>query len=172
MKQLIAAMFLFATSAVHADQTDRDTLALARVCVHESGFMSPDDCAAIHAVLDRVRERFRIRTIEAAANLYSPRATGRNLPRTALDRWVQQLNHSASKPPAFSHSWELNRPRWLERLEQARRLVLGTEVHQCAQPITHWGAPYGEDLARGIRAGWTQVDCGETRNIFWSTNRE
>lgn len=32
----------------------------------------------------------------------------------------------------------------------------------------HWGAATGEDYARAMRAGWTRVDCGSTRNAFWT----
>lgn len=169
----MALMFCAVSQIAEADVRDRDALALARVCVHEAGFTSPDDCSAIHAVLARVIERIQgIRTIAAAAELYSPRATGRVTPRTDLDRWVQQLNLRATKPPAFGYSWELNRPRWIERLEQARRLLAGTESHRCELPITHWGAPSGGDLERATRARWTRVNCGETRNAFWRVGNE
>lgn len=173
MKRIMFALTIAVSSTAHASQQDRDALALARVCVHEAGFMSPDDCSAIHAVLVRVTQRIQgIRTIAAAAELYSPRATGRVTPRTELDRWVQQLNLRATKPPSFGYSWELNRPRWLERIEQARRLLAGTDTHRCEAPITHWGAPQGGDLERATRARWTRVNCGETRNAFWQTGRE
>lgn len=46
-------------------------------------------------------------------------------------------------------------------LDAARSGGAGT----CA--AEHWGAATGEDYARALRAGWTRVDCGVTRNAFW-----
>jgi hypothetical protein len=131
---------------------------LARVCVKEAGFDSPDDCAGIRVVLERVGRG----DVVAGARLYTPRTF---LPaRLGARAWIAFLRGDGERPQGWPQGmeWERYRARWLGLVEHSRR-VLGGPLWCDAE---HWGDALG-DRARAIRNGWIPVACGDSRNLFW-----
>lgn len=151
-----------------------DQLALARVCASEVGIRivneaSIRECAAIAAVL-----RGRSSGIESGARRYSGRVF--DLERRDRRAYVAFLRPDGREPahwPAYGtrgrrHApWGAFRDRWLALYHAAGEIVQGRLEHACSSVPDHWGARYGVDLERARRAGWTEADCGETRNAFW-----
>lgn len=144
-----------------------DQLSLARVAVSEGGLLVSDaEVAALAAVL---RARCAECSLTTSARQYSDRVF--DLTRRDSRAWVAFLEPSGREPAHWPEvaSWTVLRARWLRVYEAAGRVVRGEVVHECASPVHHWGAPYGGDLERATRAGWTRVNCGEgVRNAFWN----
>lgn len=156
-----------------------DAIDLALVCTHESTFDNTNDCAAIWQVLTWRAENAwedSPTSFGVAARRYSKSVFN---PREGKDRmWVTELSTDLSKPSSWPYRglpWSTRynenvpsfRERWFARLMQAQRIVNG-DYQQCSEQPIHWGAPYGEDLARAQRAGWRRVDCGDTANAYWA----
>lgn len=142
--------------------------ALARVCVAEAGWeVDTRDCAAIVHVLQR-RARARHVALERMVRLYSSRHFDPR--RTDPRRWIADLRLAAERPDGWpSHAlWEHHRARWLETIEHVRDVLRGELDDPCDGAADHWGMRHGPDLERARRAGWRLLDCGETRNAFWS----
>lgn len=141
-----------------------DALALARVCASEGGLLVAEhECAAIAAVL---RSRCPECSLATSARAYSGRVF--DLTRDDPRAWVAHLREDGREPARWSvlASWSAHRANWLRILEAAERIVRGELTASC-EPH-HWGASYGIDLERALRAGWLRVDCGEgVRNLFW-----
>lgn len=158
-----------------------DQLALARVCASEVGLSgSPEECAAIHEVLSQLADRWEA-SVAWAARTYSNRvfSPDRRDPRA----WVAGLRPDGRRPanwPQRVHvrrdgvervvqhaPWAAFRDRWLGLYETAGRIVRREIRSQCREQPHHWGMRHGVDLERAQRAGWREIDCGETRNAFW-----
>lgn len=156
-------------------------LALARVCASEIGLSGePLECAAIHDVLTRRAERSRASMLWMARQ-YSNRVFDQQ--RRDARAWVAHLRPDGRRPDGWPtvvtvrrrgevrtvrHApWGAYRDRWLALYEAAGQIVEGEIQSQCQEPVDHWGARYGIDWERAQRAGWQEVDCGETRNAFW-----
>lgn len=150
-------------SVAEAQSSDSDALLLARVCVHEAGFDSTEDCSAIAVVLRRLAERQNA-PFARAAFAYSGRAL-RGLTRRS---YVAQLDATGARPRGWSRGldWEGDyRARWLELLAYCERVLRGEERSDCAEPPDDWGGRM--DRERAQRLGLVEVDCGETRNDFY-----
>jgi hypothetical protein len=157
-------------------------LALARVCASEIGLTgSPEECAAIHSVIRRRADRMGWSFIWAI-RAYSTRVFDRE--RSDPRQWVAHLRADGRQPAGWPTSitvrrrgearvvrhapWGAYRERWLTLYRAAGQIVRG-EIHpQCQRPVDHWGMRHGVDFERAQRAGWDEVDCGETRNAFWA----
>jgi len=147
---------------------DRMQLALARICVSESGFqVRTNDCLLIYHVL-----RTRSRTGEVTMGImraYAPRSF--NLNRTDNHRWVSHLRSDFREPHNWSEvvslPWSVRREGWREVYEYAGMLLRNDPPNPCGIRIDHWGARYFRRNTH-IRNGWIPVECGETRNQFWS----
>ncbi len=153
-----------------------DTLLLARICVHESGWDSPLDCAAIHQVLvaGAAREDMSYRS-------YAYSYSGRALRGETSRSWVAHLREDGREPENWPRtvvvrrggelvvqphaSWAAFRDRWLVTLETARMVMSGALSHSCETPPHDWGGRV--DRARARRLGLIPVECGETRNDFY-----
>lgn len=143
-------------------------LALARICVSESGFQtSTNDCLLIYHVL-RTRSRSGNITM-GIMRAYAPRSF--NLERTDNHRWVSHLRSDFREPRGWSDvvtiSWSVRRDGWREVYEYAGWLLRSEPPNPCGIRVDHWGARYFR-RNRHIRAGWIPIECGETRNQFWS----
>lgn len=185
---VVSGMVISAPSPTHRARAQQrperisDQLALARICASEVGFYGDhEECAAIHQVLRRRAERLGFRFI-TAARAYSGRVfdTDRRDPRA----YVAHLRPDGRRPalwPTISvtrrrgqtivrpHApWTAFRDRWLALYEAAGRIVRGELASECQTPPDHWGMRGGIDLERARRAGWVEIDCGETANAFWS----
>lgn len=173
---LLALLALYA--AILAGQVGAQELApaarveaLARICVAEAGWEpATGDCAAIaHVILRRARRLgLRPRTM---ARRYSRRHF--DATRTDERRWIVGRELRGAEPAGWPAGldWREYRARWLEMVEHVRELLAGSVSDPCGGEADHWGAPYGVDLARARRAGWRRLDCGPTRNAFWSIDR-
>lgn len=154
-----------------ASAQESDALLLSRIAVSESGWNSPDDHAAIYAVIEVRRHRFsraydRQYTFADMARLYSPRATGVT-PVAGRFAWVATLSEDGDEPAGWNLEapWERYRARWLRVLERSRMLIDGREEHRCRGTPIAWGAPSIHD--RAIRLGLVQISCGVTRNRYY-----
>lgn len=134
-------------------------VALARVCVKEAGFRSVDDCAGIVAVLERVGRGDVVR----GAAVYSPSIFDAS--RLRSRPWIADLHADGRRPRLWGRAgpWERYRADWLAQVAHAREL-LARSAARCE--AHHWGDQYG-DRARAERAGWEELDCGDTKNSFW-----
>lgn len=156
-------------------------LALARVCASEIGLTGePSECAAIHDVLTRRAERSRA-SLLWMARAYSNRVFDRD--RRDARAWVAHLRPDGRRPDGWPTvvtvrrrgevrtvryaPWAAYRERWLALYDAAGLIVQGEIRSQCEAPVDHWGARHGVDWERAQRAGWEEVDCGDTRNAFW-----
>lgn len=134
-------------------------LALARVCAGETAWSALDECTAIGEVLAR-----RSSTGAVTPEIAQAYSAALRRPRRP---WVAELAPDGARPPSWPEgvSWARWRPRWLALLEHARRVVAGSVASPCVETPHHWGGPM--DSWRAQRAGWHEVDCGQTRNTFW-----
>jgi hypothetical protein len=156
-------------------------LAMARICASEIGLTgSAEECAAIHDVLSRRAERLGM-TFITMARAYSGRVFDpeRSDPRA----WIAHLRPDGRTPTGWPtevrvrrggetqvvrHApWGAYRGRWLTLYEAAGQVVRGEIESPCEGPVDHWGMRSGVDWERARRAGWDEVNCGETRNAFW-----
>jgi len=131
---------------------------LARVCVKEAGFYSPQDCSMIRVVLERVGRGDVVR----GARVYTPSTF---LPhRLGARPWIAYLTGSGDQPREWPRTmdWERYQQDWLALVTHCKT-VLGSPRYCDAE---HWG-DHGQDRQRALRYGWIQVDCGDTRNIPW-----
>jgi hypothetical protein len=175
LRTLLAAIAacLLVASAAHAQRRAPAHLVLARVCVHEAGWESPADCAAIWDVLTSGAERHGI-SRRSFAHAYSGRALRGRTSRP----WVAELNERGDAPRSWPRvwvardgrvmehpGWGVFRARWLALLEECRRIVAGEVASSCVEPPHDWGGPVDDERAR--RLGLVRVSCGETRNRFY-----
>jgi hypothetical protein len=164
-----------------------DELALARVCVSEIGFDvgrgdedAERECAAIAAVL-RARAAVLDTDFGGAARAYSSRVFDRD--RRDDRAWIAFLADDDREPSHWPRvvmvregdelrvrphpPWAAYRALWRRTRVVAREVLAGRIEHACVAPVRHWGARYGIDMERARRAGWTEIDCGETGNAFY-----
>ena len=162
---VIALAMVAALPAAAQEYTARDQLALARVCASEVGLEVTAECAAIHEVLaDRAR---RIGfSYHAAVCAYSTRTCRRS--RQDARGWIAWLRPDGRRPRGWPQaaSWARHRRRWLELYDHAGAVLRGDVDSPCTEPPDHWGGAMDDWRAR--MAGWTRVQCGPTRNRFWS----
>lgn len=159
---LLVAMLGYAlalpTCARRAHAQTDEALDLARLCVHEAGWDSPDDCAAIFAVVRNRRARVRSfgRHLLAGTTRHAP--------------WVLELTRAATAPPHMHDaSWTRDRgthpsrrAAWLALLDACDRIV--QEPPAC--DARTWGN--ASDFRRAAAHGrsFRFSDCGTTRNLF------
>ncbi len=151
---------------------DRMQLALARICVSESGFqVRTNDCLLIYHVL-------RNRSVSGELTMgimraYAPKSF--NLERTDNHRWISHLRADMREPKYWNEtvniSWSNRRDGWREVYEYAGRIIRNEPLNPCGVRVDHWGARYFR-RRRLIRSGWIPVECGETRNQFWRLPNE
>lgn len=166
----VAAIAVAASSPCASDRCN-DTavgpvLALARLCVNESGMRAYayDDCASIHAVIV-FRAAYIYRTdYLTALHRYSHRVTlyrpGRNRP------WIVQLWPHARQPALWRPHrarWTGRYGRWWRRTYMHARAVYRGEIGARCAPHT-WGSQRRRPSDRTAE----QIDCGHTINRFWS----
>jgi len=168
------------------------SLALARLCVNESGLRAYTlgDCAAIHAVISFRAEHIYHSSYVDALHRYSHgmvASAAQRRQRTDARMWITQL-HADLREPAW---WNPNAGHWLPRngrsgdrrrwqlsLQHACDVYSGSVVAECyaagtaererLMPHT-WAAP------RVRHDHLTEIDCSgsseRTVNVFWSVPR-
>lgn len=146
--------------------------AFARICVAEAGFdLATGDCAAISFTLLSRAARLDIRP-RTLARSYAARTFDEG--RTDARRWLTDLELDAHRPEGWPRGldWDGDyRARWLTVIGHVHALLRGFVPDPCGGHADHWGMRTGPDLERALRAGWRRLDCGPTRNAFWSTRR-
>ena len=166
------------TTPSPVETPEEQALWLARICVHEAGFHSPDDCRAIWRVLERGGRRHRTTPL-AFARRYS--RTVFDTTRTDPRGWITRLDASGEEPLGFptrveheldgrrrTHRhppWSSFREDWLRVLALSERIVRG-ELHARCRAPDDWGGPM--DAERAARLGLTPISCGETQNTFYA----
>lgn len=143
-------------------------LALARICVSESGFqVRTNDCTMIYHAL-----RTRSSTGEITMGImraYAPLSF--NLNRTDNHRWVAHLRPDFREPKGWSEvirlPWSTRREGFRQVYEHVGMLLRTRPENPCGIRIDHWGARYFRRNTL-LRRGWTPIECGETLNQFWS----
>lgn len=143
-------------------------LALARICVSESGFqVRTDDCLMIYHTL-----RNRSSTGELTMGMmraYSPLSF--NLSRTDNHRWVAHLNARFTEPEGWSDtvpfSWYARRDDWIAVYNFVGEILANNPEPPCTLPLHHWGAR-GFRRRQLLEEGWILSECGETLNDFWT----
>lgn len=147
------------------DAQSDDALWLARICVHESGWDSLDDCAGIHAVLTRTAERRGVSYLTALRS-YSPRFYA----GTSARPWARLLADSDAPPAGLGASWRHPRGDGLLSRRDAFAVVLEHCRRIMAEPPTcaadDWGTARDHERARLAGRRFRFVDCGSTRNLF------
>lgn len=149
----------------HADAaSEREALALAQLCVHEAGWDSPEDCAAIYAVAQN-----RGASIRAGFGRHLFAGTTTRAP------WILELDATGDAPPHMvGASWTRDRgthparrDAWLALLDECRRIVAAPPV--CS--ARGWGSVHDMERARLLGRRLTPVDCGHTRNVYYVEGR-
>jgi len=156
-------------------------LALARICVSEAGWscFETGDGYGIHEVLLRGSERESLRYTTYARS-YAGRVMGARPHEHPRLLWVMNLRADGGAPAhwpttrgnAEPHApWSSYRQRWVEVLSRAREVVTFTlddidDWGVCDDPAHDWGG--WMDRERAARIGLLPVQCGDTRNDFYS----
>ena len=143
-------------------------LALAKICVSEAGFqVTTNDCALIYQAI-KTRSRTHQITLGMMRS-YSPAVF--NEQRTDARRWIAYLNASFTEPEHWSETvivpWGARREAWKAVYEYAGNLIRTRPANPCDVRIDHWGAK-GFKREEHLEAGWTIVQCGTTKNEFWT----
>ncbi len=149
-------------------------LALARLCVNESGLRAYrlDDCAAIHAVVTfRAEHIYRSSYVEAL-HRYSQGVT---IEPSLRRPWITDLWPDGRDPagwPAHLPWTGRNARRWARTYQHAIDVFRGDIVAECRaglDPVTPhtWAA----DTVRPADLAAHVVDCGATVNTFWAVPR-
>lgn len=137
-------------------------LMLARLCVHEAGFLGHQtgDCDGIYSVVRRVGKGNIMRGIETYSRRFFNSLTSR--------RWVHLLGSGNTMQMRSGENlfgtMQAYR-RWDALLRHCSGLIRGLHKPICTPD--HWGMRYGNDKARATRAGWKEVHCGHSLNAFW-----
>jgi len=142
-------------------------IALARVCVSESGFqIATNDCRLIFEAL-RTRGGGRLSVWIMKA--YAKKAFDRN--RTDPRKWIPFLNDRFFEPRHWTETvvvpWSSRRQAFISVYNYASHLISTNPQPLCGVRIDHWGAR-GFKRRQHLREGWTLVRCGETRDDFWT----
>ena len=143
-------------------------LALAKICVSESGFqVRSNDCTLIYHVLRR-----RSSTGEVTMGImkaYARKTFDEN--RQDPRRWILHLNHTFEEPMGWAEHvtvpWSTRRDGFAEVYSHAGMLLrTRPETTPCGAKVSHWGAR-GFRRELHLSQGWKLVRCGNTHNDFW-----
>lgn len=189
---VVFLVFSFVSAPVAAQQRITPQLALARICASEVGMNGDIDrtlseCAAIYAVLTGRAERTGM-SFMTMARAYSSSVF--DTTRRDQRMYIPHLRPDGREPHGWptqisvrrrdgtvritDHApWSAYRERWLALYEGAGRIVRGEVTSACSEAPDHWGMSHAwsVDMQRAERAGWTRMDCGDTRNAFWRVPR-
>lgn len=143
-------------------------LALARICVSEAGFQTiTDDCKFIYLAL-KERSRSHLITLGMMRS-YSPGVFNKH--RTDERRWIPYLNASFTEPEPWTETvgvpWAARRSDWRAVYDLAAELIRTNPSNPCGVRIDHWGAKRFR-IRQHLEEGWTIVQCGNTKNTFWT----
>lgn len=153
-----------ASVIVWDDDPEAAVRSLLTAFVAEADFDAPADHAAIGHVLVRRATVQGVPVEELAqryVSVFKPRVV------SARAHWLRGLTTECTPPPAWPRNARWSRAACLNVVARARALLSGDLPDPCHGRAQHWGAPYGVDHARALRAGWERVDCGNTANAFW-----
>lgn len=155
-----------ATQAASASTNPRKDLrdAIARVCVNEANWDSPDDCALIWQVTKRYGRTARAQLLFIYT--HSPRATGIIRARKGNAVWTSKLGRcNGGRCGPFGG---LYFDRWQRVRDYARDAMRGEIAPPCeGDPIT-WGGANGLDDAIAASRGIVPLDCAGTKNVGYA----
>ena len=143
-------------------------LALAKICVSESGFqVHSNDCTLIYHVLRR-----RSSTGEVTMGImraYAKKTFDEN--RSDSRRWIAHLNYDLSEPRGWAESvsvpWSRRQSGFAEVYNHTGMLLRTRPTETpCGVKVSHWGAR-GFRRELHLSQGWELVRCGNTHNDFW-----
>lgn len=143
-------------------------LALAKICVSESGFqVRSNDCTLIYHVLRR-----RSSTGEVTMGImraYAKKTFDEK--RKDSRRWITHLNHTFTEPHGWVENVTIpwaNRRDGYEEVYTHAGMLLRTRpsTAPCGVKVSHWGAR-GFRRELHLKQGWELVRCGNTHNDFW-----
>ena len=152
----------------HTSASKQLQLALAKICVSESGFqVRSNDCTLIYHVLRR-----RSSTGEVTMGImraYAKKTFDEN--RSDSRRWITHLNHDLSEPRGWAESvtvpWSRRQDGFAEVYNHAGMLLRTRPTETpCGAKVSHWGAR-GFRRELHLSQGWELVRCGNTHNDFW-----
>lgn len=137
-------------------------VALAKVCVSESGWASPQDCRGIYAALSNTAAARSV-SLRRVLRGYSSRVFDQG--RMDRRRWLAHLEAPGAPTgwPEKAVPWrQWGKPKWERVLKVARDIVRKGEIVCVA---TDWG---NEKDWQKWKRPWERIDCGppETLNIF------
>ena len=143
-------------------------LALAKICVSESGFqVHSNDCTLIYHVLRR-----RSSTGEVTMGImraYAKKTFDEH--RSDSRRWIAHLNYDLSEPRGWAESvsvpWSRRQSGFAEVYNHTGMLLRTRPTETpCGAKVSHWGAR-GFRRELHLSQGWELVRCGNTHNDFW-----
>jgi hypothetical protein len=156
-----------------AQFTPRTRVWLARAMVSEAGWKAELDHAGISHILYRrwknMRKRWPDMTFEHVIRAYCAGFYVKERSLTPRQRWIQQLIPSPRQPkdwPAKKASWKVHMPLWKAAWDRAGRFGAGKLRDPCRGRAWHWGGEIDLPLAKQKRL--VEVDCGNTRNTFYT----
>lgn len=143
-------------------------LALARICISEAGFQTTtNDCALIYQAI-KTRSRTHQITLGMMKS-YSPGVFNKH--RTDERRWIPYLNANFTEPEHWNETvmvpWGARRSAFIAVYNLAAELIRTNPANPCGVRIDHWGAKRFK-RRQHLAEGWTIVQCGNTKNTFWT----
>lgn len=159
-------------------------LALARLCVNEAGMRAyqGDDCAAIHTVIQFRADHIYRSSYLTALHRYSHGVTTAARSARGVGRpWVAELEADGRAPRSWAGStrasWARSSRHWLRTYAHARE-IYRTDARAECYGTTRDGAPiltrphtWTRSDVRPADTSAQALDCGSTRNVFWSVPR-
>ena len=152
-------------------EAQADHVLLARTCVSEAGWMAPQDCAAIAAVIQGIADRDGV-SFRRAWALASPRLAECSVSRRWLCGLVERCTEPADWPRVVVERdgrvrphppWSSYRARCLAVMDSAA-FILAHPGGFCRELPRSWGDDRDVRIRERISAErtWVDVDCGET----------
>jgi hypothetical protein len=177
---ILAAALLLSTTVVLArpmpiplgQWSPAAQLWMARAMVAEAGWLAERDHVGIAYVLSRrwasMRKRYpEIQFVHVIRGYCAGLEPGR-AEFTPRQRWLHGLNLQLNEPDGWPRnvSWVRHRVWWQQVLQRAEAWSLGKLRDPCKGRAWHWGGEMDTPEGKMV-----EVDCGDTRNIFYGLQK-
>jgi len=146
-----------------------DKIWLARAMVAEAGWKAERDHVAIAYVLARRLKRMQqrwpsLRYRDVLFSYAKGLGDGRR-EHTPRQRWIRSLSPDLRQPDYWPRqvNWERHRALWRDALTRADAWASGRLRDPCRGRAWHWGGTIDEPWGDLV-----PVDCGETKNTFYT----
>ena len=150
-----------------------DYVWLARSMVAEAGWESERDHIAIAYVLARQwrmqQKRWPKLRFRDLMFRYVKGLGGHRREYTIRQRWIRSLSPAMTEPDHWPKraSWERHRPLWAATLVRVEQWAQGRLPDPCQGDAWHWGGTMDFPKQRMIK-----IDCGETKNTFYTLSSD